>query len=361
MATAPGRSRPGWRSRACLHARWPRRSDVRQLRRPGDHVADGVDAFGVGAHVLVGDHEAAPSITTPVPSPRRPSVRGRRPTDTTIMSTSTSPPSPRARTVPPPCFGCGPDCAPVMTSMPRFLNERRPPQSRRGRSPPGWSGGLDDGHREPRSESSEANSHPMAPPPTTAALAGTCSSQELVGGEHQAPVDVETGEGAGTEPAASTMLRRDLGAGVVAVDHPHPVTGRRCVAENVVTSGPSGGPRDPCRAPRRRRLAGLAHGEVEARLLVVMPNSPAPETERQTAAVSRNSLAGTQPRCRQVPPTLSRSTIATDSPGRRRRGGRVPAGTTADHDDVELGCDRVIAPIPSLPSPAATGASGWRR
>ena len=43
---------------------------------------------------------------------------------------------------------------------------------------------------------------------------------------------------------------------------------------------------------------------------VRMPNSPAPVTVRYTVAVSRNSLAGMQPRCRQVPPTLSRSTMA---------------------------------------------------
>ena len=38
-----------------------------------------------------------------------------------------------------------------------------------------------------------------------------------------------------------------------------------------------------------------------------MPKSAARPTVRDTAAVSRNSLAGTQPRCKHVPPTLSRS------------------------------------------------------
>ena len=45
-----------------------------------------------------------------------------------------------------------------------------------------------------------------------------------------------------------------------------------------------------------------------------MPNSFDPTMVRWTAAVSRNSFAGMQPRCRQVPPTLSRSTMATESP-----------------------------------------------
>ncbi len=44
------------------------------------------------------------------------------------------------------------------------------------------------------------------------------------------------------------------------------------------------------------------------------PNSLAPDTVRNTVAVSRNSLAGMHPRCRHVPPTLSFSTSATDSP-----------------------------------------------
>ena len=36
----------------------------------------------------------------------------------------------------------------------------------------------------------------------------------------------------------------------------------------------------------------------------VTPNSAAPATVRYTAAASRSSLAGMQPTCRHVPPTL---------------------------------------------------------
>ena len=44
----------------------------------------------------------------------------------------------------------------------------------------------------------EANSQPMAPPPMTAADAGQVGHrQHLVGGEHEAPVDVEAGDRAG--------------------------------------------------------------------------------------------------------------------------------------------------------------------
>ena len=44
------------------------------------------------------------------------------------------------------------------------------------------------------------------------------------------------------------------------------------------------------------------------------PNSAAALTVRHTAAVSRNSLAGMHPRCRQVPPTFSISIMATERP-----------------------------------------------
>ena len=48
--------------------------------------------------------------------------------------------------------------------------------------------------------------------------------------------------------------------------------------------------------------------------LALMPNSAACWTWRYTAAVSRNALAGMQPRLRQVPPSASRSIIATLTP-----------------------------------------------
>ena len=44
------------------------------------------------------------------------------------------------------------------------------------------------------------------------------------------------------------------------------------------------------------------------------PCSAACETVRNTSAACSSALAGMQPRCRHVPPTLSFSTIATDSP-----------------------------------------------
>ena len=48
--------------------------------------------------------------------------------------------------------------------------------------------------------------------------------------------------------------------------------------------------------------------------LASMPNSAAWATWRWTAAVSRNALAGMQPRLRHVPPRASSSTMATWTP-----------------------------------------------
>ena len=68
-----------------------------------------------------------------------------------------------------------------------------------------------------------------------------------------------------------------------------------------------------------------------------MPNSAAWATWRCTAAVSRNALAGMQPRLRHVPPSASFSTMRHLEPGRRgvQRGG-VPAGPATDHHEIEL-------------------------
>ncbi len=47
---------------------------------------------------------------------------------------------------------------------------------------------------------------------------------------------------------------------------------------------------------------------------MVKPNSAAPARVRRTWAVSSSSLAGMQPRCRQVPPTFWFSIMATSRP-----------------------------------------------
>ena len=61
----------------------------------------------------------------------------------------------------------------------------------------------------------------------------------------------------------------------------------------------------------RLLAAGQSGSGVPATLT---PCSPACETVRNTSAACSSAFAGMQPRCRQVPPTFSFSTIATVSP-----------------------------------------------
>jgi len=87
------------------------------------------------------------------------------------------------------------------------------------------------------------------------------------------------------------------------------------VPVTIVTLRPVRSPESPLKRPSttaclRRWLTAKSVSTAP----VVNPNSFDRSIVRCTWAVSRNSLAGTQPRCRHVPPTFSRSTIAMFSP-----------------------------------------------
>jgi hypothetical protein len=64
--------------------------------------------------------------------------------------------------------------------------------------------------------------------------------------------------------------------------------------------------------PALRLLAAAQSGSTVP--LTFTPCSAAWLTVRNTSAACSSALAGMQPRCRQVPPTLFASTRATDSP-----------------------------------------------
>ena len=66
--------------------------------------------------------------------------------------------------------------------------------------------------------------------------------------------------------------------------------------------------------PALRLLAAGQSGSGTTPAGSFTPCSPAWFTVRKTSAACSSALAGMQPRCRQVPPTLSASTRATDSP-----------------------------------------------
>ncbi len=72
-----------------------------------------------------------------------------------------------------------------------------------------------------------------------------------------------------------------------------------------------------CRLPTMPALRLFAAGQSGSGVTPpgsFTPCSPAWLTVRNTSAACSSALAGMQPRCRQVPPTLSASTRATDSP-----------------------------------------------
>ena len=170
----------------------------------------------------------------------------------------------------------------------------------------------------PRSARSEANSQPMTPPPMTATDAGSSlrskNSSDVM---TQRPSTSNPGRVRGTEPAARTTLRpittRPASSPSVtstrwpAFSVPVPV--------RIVTLRPLSRPDRPLKSLSTTTFlrSWLLEKSTETPG-TSMPNSLASPIVRRTAAVSRNSLAGMQPRCRQVPPTLSRSTMATDSP-----------------------------------------------
>ena len=164
------------------------------------------------------------------------------------------------------------------------------------------------------SESNDANSQPMAPPPMTAAVAGRAlrsrNSSEVT---TIFPSISNPGSVLGTEPAARITLvplaRTPASSPSTTVTVPS--ASSRPVPEKTVTLRPL---RSPERPLKRRSTISFLRFWLVAKLtspsVTLMPNSLACSTVRRTCAVSRNSLAGTQPRCRQVPPTLSRSTMA---------------------------------------------------
>src|SRR3954454_13377082 len=118
--------------------------------------------------------------TTLLPAASRPSesAYGRRPTDITTRSTSIDSPSPNCTVVPPPFLsGVWPvTFTPVRTSMPRCLNDRST-ICVTSLSTPGSTFGSTSRIVTfvPRSLIIDANSQPMAPPPTTTAEPGSLS------------------------------------------------------------------------------------------------------------------------------------------------------------------------------------------
>ena len=147
------------------------------------------------------------SITTPVPGASRPSVRGRRPTETTTASTASFSPSPNATTVPrPDGSGVWPcSCTPALTSIPRFRNDRATvlttsssqPLRMVGRASKTVTVSQVAQHRGELASDGSPTDHRHR-------LGQLLEGQHLVGGHDQVPSMSNPGMVRGTEPAAST-------------------------------------------------------------------------------------------------------------------------------------------------------------
>ena len=99
-------------------------------------------------------------------------------------------------------------------------------------------------------------------------------------------------------------------------------------------------------------LALVRRGPVRLgrRRASLTPCSPACETVRNTSAACSSALAGMQPRCRQVPPTFSFSTIATVSPADAAYSAAAyPPGTAAEHHEVVVSHGRASSCPRHLP------------
>ncbi len=241
------------------------------------------------------------SIVTPASGATRPSVRGRRPTETTTASTASFPSSPKATTVPRPDGSgvCPCSVTPALTSIPRFLNERATVRTTSSSQPLRIVGRASKIVTEvPRSANIEANSQPIAPPPITATEAGqVVEGQHLVRGHHDRAVDVETRDRARHRAGR----QHDVGAGhldgrAVVPGDAHPVVGQQGAA-----------PVED-RHPTTLEQAGQPGEELTDDLLLALLADR--ELDR------RVRLVRARPRCRSRRPT-ARS-------GRRRRSRGTP-------------------------------------
>ena len=195
----------------------------------------------------------------------------------------------------------------------------------------------------PTSTRNDANSQPIAPPPMTATRAGTSVELRARGRTtaRASPSNVEAvdGERAATSRSRSSTLRPRIS--VPSETRIDAAVGRRALPV-------PGDDRDLAALQQRLEplgepvddalLAGLRGRRARAWApRSATPNSAAPRTVRSTSAVCSSSLAGMQPRCRQVPPTRCSSTIAMFMPAARavERGG-VAARSATEDDEVEV-------------------------
>ena len=208
----------------------------------------------------------------------------------------------------------------------------------------------------PRSPIIDANSQPMAPPPMTAAEAGrpliensssevttsspSTSKPPMVRGVEPEARMIDCADSVWTEPSSAATATEPEGP-----SEPTPewtVTLRCPSSEDSPASSWS----------MTRCLRASTADQSRLGSPAPTPNSPALATVRYTEAASRSSLAGMQPTCRQVPPTLFFSTTPTSRPALAPyRAAAYPPGPPPM---TIASCAESLTEPPNLPSLSAT-------
>ena len=203
--------------------------------------------------------------------------------------------------------------------MPRLRNDRRTTLATSASQPARMSGRASRTVTlVPRSPIIDANSQPMAPPPMTAAVAGSRlianSSSEVT---TNSPSTTKPPMVRGVEPEARMTDPPDRVCSVPssAVARTVPDGPRAPTPEHTVTFALSEDGGQPGQHPVDHPLLAVQHRRpVEAGLARAHAELRRPRHGAVHRGRLQELLAGMQPTCRQVPPTLAFSTTATSRP-----------------------------------------------
>ena len=290
---------------------------VRELQA-GDDVADGVHAGDVGAQPLVGEHEAAvhrdAGLLVAEAGGRGPAADG----DEQQVGLDRLAALEASRVTPVVGLGRRPANRTPVLNVDAALAERALERLAEQASSSFGTSGAAPRRSSPRRRSERhtlANSTPMTPPPSTIdALRHAVELERLLAGDDPS-ADLEAGQrpgvGAGGEHdvlAASYRLAADLDG----------VRPRRAVpspSTTVIAAALDQALQALVQPADDAVAVGVHAGQVDAlergadaELLAT------PRVWSATSAACRSALVGMQPRCRQVPPSLSFSMRATVSP-----------------------------------------------
>ena len=169
---------------------------------------------------------------------------------------------------------------------------------------------------EPTSVKTDANSEPITPPPMTATRSGRMPLRVLWSEVTiRSPSGSKPGMLRGTEPVEMITARPrrvcpSTSTAPSAVSRPCPATTVTLRRLSRVDRPPTSLSTTPVVRCSTRDQSGRKPPSPCG----MMPKSAAWLAVRYTSAVCSSALAGMQPRFRQVPPTVSRSTMAIFSP-----------------------------------------------